>query len=104
MRVTEDRVRSALDVLRDLLGADRVLTGDDVRAQHGEDESWHPPAAPDAVVYPRRREEAAAIVEACARSTASPIIPFGAGTSLEGHVAALEAVSRRPAQMDRVLR
>jgi D-lactate dehydrogenase (cytochrome) len=70
------------------LGEDRVLTGDDVRRQHGTDESWHPPAAPDVVVMPRSTEEAATVVRACAQA-GTPIVPFGAGTSLEGHVAAL---------------
>src|SRR4051795_12772661 len=70
------------------LGEDRVLTGDDVRRQHGTDESWHPPAAPDVVVMPHSTEEAAAVVRACAQA-GTPIVPFGAGTSLEGHVAAL---------------
>jgi D-lactate dehydrogenase (cytochrome) len=81
-------LREGLDGLRDLLGADRVLTGDDVRAQHGHDESFHPTARPDAVVWPRSVEEAAAVVGVCAAHRI-PIVPFGAGTSLEGHVAAL---------------
>jgi D-lactate dehydrogenase (cytochrome) len=81
-------VAGALDALRDLLGADRVLTGDDVRAQHGHDESFHPGAPPDAVIWPRSVDEAAAIVRVCAEHRL-PIVPFGAGTSLEGHVAAL---------------
>jgi D-lactate dehydrogenase (cytochrome) len=104
VRVTAERIGSALDDLRDVLGADRVLTGDDVRAQHGEDESWHPPAAPDAVVYPRSTEEAAAIVKAC-HGHGVPVIPFGAGTSLEGHVLAVRGgVSVDLREMDRMLR
>jgi len=104
VRATEDRVHSTLDDLGELLGADRVLTGDDVLAQHGADESWHPPAAPDAVVYPRSTEEAAAIVKAC-HGRGVPVIPFGAGTSLEGHVLALQGgVSVDLREMDRVLR
>jgi D-lactate dehydrogenase (cytochrome) len=104
VRVTEDRVHSALDDLRDLLGADRVLTGDDVLAQHGADESWHPPAEPDAVVYPRSTDEAAAIVKAC-HGQGVPIIPFGAGTSLEGHVLAVRGgVSVDLREMNRMLR
>jgi D-lactate dehydrogenase (cytochrome) len=79
---------ATLAMLRDRLGAERVLTGADVLAQHAHDESFHPAAAPDAVVLPRSTEEAAQIVEACAAERV-PIVPFGAGTSLEGHVAAL---------------
>jgi D-lactate dehydrogenase (cytochrome) len=74
--------------LTDLLGADRVALGDDVLSQHGHDESFHPEARPDAVVWPRSTEEAAAIVRIAA-ARRLPLIPFGAGTSLEGHVAAL---------------
>ncbi|HET9124073.1 MAG TPA: FAD-linked oxidase C-terminal domain-containing protein [Solirubrobacteraceae bacterium] len=79
---------AALGTLRERLGGDRVLTGADVLAQHAHDESFHPSAAPDAVVLPRSIEEAAQIVAACAAQRV-PIVPFGAGTSLEGHVAAL---------------
>jgi D-lactate dehydrogenase (cytochrome) len=71
------------------LDAERVVTGDDERRRHGSDEGWHPAAAPDVVVYPRSTEEAAAVVRIC-RAHAAPIVPFGAGTSLEGHVAALD--------------
>jgi D-lactate dehydrogenase (cytochrome) len=74
--------------LEDLLGADRVATGADVLSQHGHDESFHPEARPDAVVWPRNVEEAAAIVRVAAEHRL-PVVPFGAGTSLEGHVAAL---------------
>lgn len=87
-RPPEAALSAALGALRDRLGADRVLTGADVLAQHAHDESFHPPAAPDAVVEPRSIEEAAQIVQACAVQRV-PIVPFGAGTSLEGHVAAL---------------
>jgi D-lactate dehydrogenase (cytochrome) len=74
--------------LSDLLGADRVATGADDLAQHGHDESFHPEARPDVVVWPRNVEEAAAIVGIAAAHRV-PLIPFGAGTSLEGQVAAL---------------
>jgi D-lactate dehydrogenase (cytochrome) len=87
-RAPEATVVSALAALRDALGADRVLTSDDVLAQHGHDESFHAEARPDAVVWPRSVVEAARIVAVCAAHRL-PIIPFGAGTSLEGHVAAL---------------
>jgi D-lactate dehydrogenase (cytochrome) len=74
--------------LEDLLGADRVHTGADQLSQHGHDESFHTEARPDLVVWPRGVEEAAAIVRVAAAHRL-PLIPFGAGTSLEGHVAAL---------------
>jgi D-lactate dehydrogenase (cytochrome) len=103
-RLSEAETAQVLDDLRDRLGADRVLTGRDVREQHGVDESFHAPAAPDAVVYPTSTEEAAAIVAVCARHRA-PLVPFGAGTSLEGHVAALQGgVSVDMREMSRILR
>ena len=73
--------------LRALLG-ERVSTAASVREQHGTDESWHPPHPPDAVVFPETTDEVMAIVTLCA-ARKTPIIPFGAGTSLEGHIAAL---------------
>src|SRR6266545_766323 len=103
-RLSEAQTGQLLDDLSALLGADRVLTGIDVREQHGVDESFHPIAAPDAVVYPTSTEEAAAIVGVCARHNA-PIVPFGAGTSLEGHVQALQGgVSVDMREMNRILR
>jgi D-lactate dehydrogenase (cytochrome) len=74
--------------LADLLGSDRVRTGADERSLHGHDESFHPEAPPDMVVWPRGIDEAAAIVGVAAAHRL-PLVPFGAGTSLEGHVAAL---------------
>jgi D-lactate dehydrogenase (cytochrome) len=95
------------DLIADLgaaLGADRVATGADVRRLHGADESWHPPADPDVVVFPRDTQEAAAVVRVC-RDHGAPIVPFGAGTSLEGHVAALSGgVSVDTREMNRILR
>jgi D-lactate dehydrogenase (cytochrome) len=87
-RASPEALAATLDTLRDRLGADRVRTGADDLAQHGRDESFHPLAAPDAVVWPRSLQEAAAIVSACAAHRVA-IVPFGAGTSLEGHISAL---------------
>jgi D-lactate dehydrogenase (cytochrome) len=81
-------VEAGRGALGELLGADRVGTGADVLAQHGHDESFHPEARPDLVVWPRTIEEAQAIVR-IALEHRLPLVPFGAGTSLEGHVAAL---------------
>ena len=82
------RIDAGRQALADLLGADRVGTGADILAQHGHDESFHPEARPDMVVWPRGIDEAAAIVRIAAEHRL-PLVPFGAGTSLEGHVAAL---------------
>ena len=78
-------------LLKDLiaaLDADRVITGDDERRRHGTDEGWHPPAAPDFVVYPRDTEEAAAVVRALPRARHADR-PVRRRHVLEGHVAAL---------------
>ena len=82
-RLSEPAIEQLLDDLRALLGAERVLTGRDVLDQHGVDESFHPPAAPDAVVHPASTEEAAAIVVVCARHGA-PLVPVRRGHLARG--------------------
>src|SRR6202166_4116630 len=89
--------------LRQRLG-DRVSTSAAVCEQHGKDESYHTPHAPDAVAFARTTEEVAAIVSLCAEHK-TPVIAFGTGTSLEGHVAALKGgVCIDLSQMNRILR
>jgi D-lactate dehydrogenase (cytochrome) len=89
--------------LRSLLG-DRLSTAPSVREQHGKDESYHAAHAPDAVAFAHSTEEVSAIVRACAHCRV-PVIPFGTGTSLEGHVAALHGgVCIDLSQMNRILR
>ena len=66
----------------------RLSTSLAVREQHGQDESYHEGRAPDAVIFPCSTEEISEIVKLCAAHSV-PVIPFGTGTSLEGHVAAL---------------
>ena len=75
-----------VEELKTLLGQ-RFSTSAAVRDQHGLGESYHAVVAPDAVCFAETTEDVAAIVKACARHS-TPIIPFGAGTSLEGHVSA----------------
>jgi len=93
---------AAIDELKALLG-DRLSTSAAVREQHGKDESYHQPAPPDAVAFAQSAEEVSEIVKICARHK-TPIIPFGTGTSLEGHVAALEGgVCIDVSQMNEIL-
>ncbi|HKC53249.1 MAG TPA: FAD-linked oxidase C-terminal domain-containing protein [Burkholderiales bacterium] len=73
--------------MRALLG-DRVTTSRGVREHHGKDESYFPYAPPDAVVFPESTGEVRDIVDLCRRHK-TPMIPFGVGTSLEGHVLAI---------------
>jgi D-lactate dehydrogenase (cytochrome) len=56
--------------------------------RHGKGESYHPTSPPDAVVTPSSLEEVRAVVRHCVQNRI-PIVPFGAGTSVEGHVCAL---------------
>jgi D-lactate dehydrogenase (cytochrome) len=92
-----------LAALRQRLG-DRLSTSAAVCEQHGKDESYHAPHAPDAVAFVRSTEEVAEIVSLCAKHK-TPVIAFGTGTSLEGHVAALRGgVCIDLSQMNRVLR
>jgi D-lactate dehydrogenase (cytochrome) len=73
--------------LRARLG-DRVTTSAAVREQHGKDESAHPVAPPDAVAFPASTAEVAEIARLWARDGV-PMIAFGVGTSVEGHVLAI---------------
>ncbi len=92
-----------LAALRQLLGA-RLSTSAAICAQHGRDESYHPAHAPDAVAFAQSTDEVAAIVRLCA-DRKIPVIAFGTGTSLEGHVAALAGgVCIDMTQMNRILR
>lgn len=75
-----------LGALRNLLG-DRVSDAAAVLAAHGQQESYHAPHAPDLVAFPESTAEVAAIVKICA-GAGMPVIPFGAGTSLEGNASA----------------
>ena len=89
--------------LRAMLG-ERLSTASAVRDQHGKDESYHAPQAPDAVAFPESTDEVAAIVRACA-ARRTPVIPYGAGTSLEGGVTApLGGVCIDTGRMNRIVR
>ncbi len=63
----------------------RVVTSQAVREQHGNTVTWIVNQPPDAVVYPQSTEEVQQIVRICSANRV-PMIPFGVGTSLEGHV------------------
>src|SRR3954452_20666238 len=72
-------------LLRVIADERRVSDGDSVLDQHAADLSYHAPRRPDIVVYPESTAEVAAVL-ALADETGTPVVPFGAGTSLEGHV------------------
>src|SRR5512132_2627745 len=94
--------QSVVPELKALLG-DRVSTSAAVREHHGKDESYFPYAPPDAVVFLRSTEEVRDVVNICRRHQV-PMIPFGVGTSLEGHILAVQGgVSIDLSQMNKVL-
>ncbi|MGF1649605.1 MAG: FAD-binding oxidoreductase [Hyphomicrobiaceae bacterium] len=77
-------IESALAILKQRFG-DRLQTGEAIRRQHAHTLTWIENQPPDAVIWPRSTEEVAEIVRIAAAYRV-PVIPFGAGTSLEGHV------------------
>jgi D-lactate dehydrogenase (cytochrome) len=91
-----------LDALRSRFG-DRCSTSSAVRDQHGRDESTYPVTPPDAVVFCDSTDEVAAVV-ALAAAHAVPVIPFGVGSSLEGHLLAVQGgVSIDLSRMNRIV-
>jgi len=73
-----------VQALKDKLG-DRVSTGASILDIHAHDEAHYAPVRPDAVVFPESTAEVVQVVRCCAAG-GCPIIPYGVGTSLEGHV------------------
>ncbi len=99
----QSAIASALADLGSLLG-DRVSAAEAVREHHSHGESTHSPALPDLVCFPKSTEEVSDIVRVSARYGV-PVVPFGAGTSLEGHVHAVRGgICIDMRQMNRVLR
>ena len=82
---------------------EQLSTAAAVREHHGRDESAYPPMPPQAVLFARSTDDVAALV-ALAAAHRVPVIPFGVGSSLEGHLLAIEGgVSVDLSQMNRVL-
>jgi D-lactate dehydrogenase (cytochrome) len=93
---------TVLTELQALLG-ERVTTSAGIREHHGKDESYFPYAPPDAVAFPKSTEEVRDIVNICRRHRV-PMIPYGVGTSLEGHILAIQGgVCIDMGQMNQVL-
>lgn len=93
---------TAIGILRQRFG-DRVQTGEAIRRQHGHTLTWIPNQPPDAVVWPLSTGEVQEIVHV-AIAHRVPLIPFGAGTSLEGHLNAPEGgISVDLSRMDDIL-
>jgi D-lactate dehydrogenase (cytochrome) len=77
-----------LNLLRKRFG-DRLSTSEAVLLQHGRDESFYPPEPPDAVVFVRSTEEVAFVLASCGAEH-TPVIGYGAGSSVEGHLLAVQ--------------
>ena len=89
--------------LRALVG-DRCTTNPTQLEHHSHGESWHAAGEPDAVVFPLTTDEVSTIVATAARHRA-PVVPFGIGSALEGHVNAIHGgVSIDLSRMNRVVR
>ena len=82
-----EQIQNAVTDLKKLLG-DRVTTAEIVREHHSHGESYHAPGVPDAVCFPQSTEEVSEILKINAKYCV-PVIPFGAGSSLEAQVNAI---------------
>ncbi len=95
-------IQTVVGLLKQSFG-DRLQTGQAIREQHGHTTTWIENQSPDAVVFPHSTEEVSEIVKVCAEHKV-PVIAFGTGTSLEGHVnAPAGGISVDLTQMNKVL-
>ncbi|MEO0359554.1 MAG: FAD-linked oxidase C-terminal domain-containing protein [Pseudomonadota bacterium] len=95
-------IDAAVARIRDAIG-ERLNVSQAVRDLHGQNEAYFTPVAPDAVAFPRTTEEVSRIVKICA-DEGCPIIPWGVGTSLEGHALAFNGgVTLDMSEMNAVL-
>ncbi|MBK6367888.1 MAG: FAD-binding protein [Polaromonas sp.] len=98
-RVTPE---SLVDALKSHFG-DRCSTALAVREQHGKDESIFDVPPPSAVVFAESTKDVAAAVQMAAKHQ-TPVIPFGTGSSLEGHLLAVQGgISIDVSRMNKVL-
>ncbi|MHA6264842.1 FAD-binding oxidoreductase [Arenibacterium sp. CAU 1754] len=98
----EGGIETALGILKQRFG-ERFQTGQAIREQHGHTTTWIETQAPDGVVFPHSTDEVAEIVKVCAAHKV-PVIPFGVGSSLEGHVnAPAGGISVDMSEMNKIL-
>ena len=83
-----ETIGTAIEQLRELLG-DRLSTGSSILELHSHDEAYSKPMSPDAVAFPENTGEVSEIMKICTTNR-TPVVPFGVGSSLEGHVIPLE--------------
>jgi D-lactate dehydrogenase (cytochrome) len=77
-------VDAVIAAATDFLG-DRITTNAALREQHSHGEDSSTPTLPDAVAFVETTEEVSRLLALCHQHSV-PVVPFGAGTSLEGHV------------------
>src|SRR5215467_11144936 len=105
IRLRRPDARAVADLVTRLAAdyGERAVTSKAIREGHSHGEGLADAALPDVVVFPRTNDEVAAVVRLCYAARV-PVIAFGVGTSLEGHVAALYGgVCIDLSQMNRVL-
>lgn len=101
--VSRERHAEGIRELKSRFGA-LVSDAQIVREHHSRGESYHPPAIPDVVCFPTSSGEVSEVMRVSARF-GIPVIPFGAGTSLEGQVNALRGgISLDLRKMNKILR
>lgn len=89
--------------LKSILSPEQVSTSPSVLEQHARDESYHRGPLPDVVVFPASTEDVVKVVEYAAKNKI-PLIPFGAGSSLEGHIIPVRGgICVDMTRMDRIL-
>jgi D-lactate dehydrogenase (cytochrome) len=100
---TRERLEEAVNELKSLLGR-RATTAEAVREHHSHGESYHPPGLPDVVCFPHSTEEVSQILKISAKYQV-PVIPFGAGTSMEGQINAIHGgITIDMREMNKILR
>jgi len=102
MRTRTDLTTDQIAALSALVDG-RISTNDSVLDLHGRDESAFPPVKPSAVITVQSTEEVSAVLKYC-NTHNIPVVAFGAGTSLEGHVLPLfGGISLDLSAMDKIL-
>ncbi|MFG6149705.1 FAD-binding oxidoreductase [Halobacillus sp. B23F22_1] len=94
---------SLYEELRQSLKDHQISNNETLIEQHSHDESYHHPSAPDLIVFPESTADVEAVVK-IANAYDKPVVPYGLGTSLEGHIIPYDhGITIDFSQMDRVL-
>lgn len=97
-----NNIQSAIEELRTLLG-EKLSTGSSILEIHSHDEAYTKPALPDAVAFPETTEQVSSILKICTKH-GCPVVPYGIGTSLEGHIVPIHGgISVDTSRMNQVL-